>query len=321
MFTAGGTEADVLALRGVVLAADEPRHLVVSAIEHPAVLTTAEQLESEGACELSRLDVDGEGRVDPAQLRELLQPHTVLVSVMTANNETGVIQPIEELAMLAHGAGVLFHTDAVQAVGKIPLGEIAAQVDLLSFSAHKFHGPKGAGALLVRDGVPFYSQIQAGGQEGGRRGGTENPAGIIGLSTALQLALSLMDEAASRMKALREHLESGLEKSIESLKITSKASERSCNTTHFTVENMEAGALLTLLDEAGIACSAGSACSTGSLKPSHVLLAQGLVPARLHGALRLSLSRETTPEEIDRVLELLPPLATRLRSLSMGGRG
>jgi cysteine desulfurase len=321
VFTAGGTEADVLALRGVVLAAPQPRHLVVSAIEHPAVLTTAEQLESEGACELSLLAVDGQGRVDSEHLRSLLKPHTALVSVMSANNETGVIQPIAELAEIAHAAGARFHTDAVQAVGKIPLDEIAAKVDLLSFSAHKFHGPKGTGALLVRDGVPFYSQLEAGGQEGGRRGGTENPAGIIGLATALELALSLMEEAAGRMKALREHLEAGLEASVESLEITSKSAARSCNTTHFTVEDMEAGALLTLLDEAGIACSAGSACSTGSLKPSHVLVAQGLAVERLHGALRLSLSRETTKEEIDRVLELLPPMAMRLRSLSRGGKG
>lgn len=321
VFTSGGTEADVLALRGVVLAAPNPRHLVVSAIEHPAVLATAEQLEAEGACELSKLGVDAQGRVEPSQLKKMIKPYTALVSVMTANNETGAIQPIEELASVAHASGARMHTDAVQAVGKVPLESIARAVDLLSLSAHKFHGPKGAGALLVRDEVPYYSQLPAGGQEGGRRGGTENPAGIVGLAMALELALSLLDDAAHRMSVLRGRLESGLKESVPSLQITSESAPRVCNTTHFTVKSMEAGALLTLLDEAGIACSAGSACSTGSLTPSHVLLAQGLAPERLHGALRISLSRETTKDEIDRVLEVLPPLATRLRGLSTGRAG
>jgi cysteine desulfurase len=266
------------------------------------------------------LAVDEQGRLDLDELRRCLRPgETRLVSVMAANNESGVAYPMREIASLCHEAGALYHCDAVQAVGKLPLHDAGHFVDLLSISAHKFHGPKGSGALLVRDGVALRAMVTGGGQERGRRSGTENPAGIVGLAAALELATQALPEAAPRMARLRDRLEQGLREQVRNLWVTAAEAPRTPNTLHLSMADVESDALLTLLDEAGIAVSAGSACSTGSLEASHVLIAHGLPAERMHGALRLSLSRDTTEEEIDRVLELMPPLIARLRSLGPGG--
>ncbi len=318
IFTSGGTESDALALRGVLLASDPPRHLVVSAIEHPAVLESAHALQDEGVCAVTVVGVDEMGRVDPQAIEDALRPDTRLVSVMSANNETGVIQPVVEIARRVRTRGVPFHSDMVQSVGKMPLEDVAAAVDLLSISAHKFAGPKGAGALLVRRGVPLRPVTAAGGQEGGRRGGTENVAGAVGLAQALRITLEEAPAAIERMRSLRDRLEEGLLERVDDLQITSREAPRVANTTHLTLGGVESGALLTLLDEAGIAVSAGSACATGALKPSHVLVAQGTAPERLHGALRLSLGPSTRPAEIERVLKILPALVDRLRRLQPG---
>ena len=315
VFTSGGTESDVLALRGVVLASSVPRHLVVSAVEHPAVLSTARHLAEEGACELTVVGVDGQGLVDPDAVEAALREHTCLVSVMTANNETGVIQPVAAIARRVRERGIPFHSDMIQAVGKMPLSAEAASADLVSISAHKFHGPKGAGALLVRKGIALRAIFDAGGQESGRRGGTENVATVAGLARALELALENFPATIERMDSLRDRLEEGLKDRLEGVEITSQEAARVVNTTHFTLDGVESGALLTLLEEAAIGASAGSACRTGVLRPSPVLTAQGIDPRRLHSALRFSSSRLTTAEEIDRVLEVLPPLARRLRRL------
>jgi cysteine desulfurase len=317
VITASGTEADNLAVRGVVATAKAPRHVICSAVEHPAVLETCRALERAGVCALSLVPVDGEGRIDLDALETALRPgETCLVSVMWTNNETGVIHPIERIGELAHAAGARFHVDAVQSVGKLPLALDRMAVDLLALSAHKFHGPKGVGALVVRKGVELAPNVTGGGQERGRRSGTENPAGIVGLAAALELAIEGRESGARRMAELRDGLERRLMEGLPDAWITGAAAPRVCNTTHFTVPKIEAEAVLVALDREGIACSAGSACSTGALEPSHVLTAMGLAKDRLHGALRLSLSRETTHEEVEEAVETLIATVGRLKGLS-----
>ena len=319
VITGGGTEADNLALRGVVGAAEGPCHLVTTAVEHPAVLETATLLQDEGRCELTVLGVDAQGRLDLDELQRSLRPgETRLVSTMWANNETGVVFPIETIGELVHEAGALLHVDAVQAVGKLALDVSTLPVDLLSISAHKFHGPKGVGALIVRTGTPLSAQLTGGGQERGRRSGTENAAGIVGLSRALELAVSTRAEAVPRMESLRDRIEEAFLGALPSLEVTGCQVDRICNTLNFTLPGIEADALLTLLDREGIACSSGSACSTGSLEPSHVLIAMDVAEERRHCALRISLSRDTTVEEVDTLIDRLPPLAKRLAALSSG---
>lgn len=316
VITGSGTEADNLAVRGVVAAAQTPRHVICSAVEHPAVLETCRALEATGDISLTIVPVDREGRVELEALRSALRPgETCLVSVMWTNNETGVIQPIEEIGSLAHEAGARFHVDGVQAIGKLPLDLSNIAVDLLSMSAHKFHGPKGVGALVVRKGVDLAPATTGGGQERGRRSGTENPAGIVGLAAALELAMSGQADAARRMMELRDEFERGLQAELEGVQISGAGAERVCNTTHLTLADVEAEALLVALDRDGIACSSGSACSTGALEPSHVLTAMGLAKDRLHGALRFSSSRETDAGEIGRALSSVVSCVKRLRSL------
>lgn len=319
IFTAGATEADNLALRGV-MAAQPGGHLVTTAVEHSAVLDTARELQREGSCTLSVVGVDGEGRLDLDELREVIEPGvTRLVSVMAANNETGVLFPLEEIAALTHAAGALLHVDAVQVVGKSAVELAAIGADLLALSAHKFHGPKGVGVLTASPDARLRAQITGGGQEKNRRSGTENAPGIVGLARALELA---MEEAAARvehMETLRARLEAGLIESIPGVRITGAGAPRNANTTHLTIPGVEAEPLLVRLDREGIACSAGSACSTGALEPSHVLVAMGVAPERLHGALRLSLSHETTHADIEHVLAVLPPAVARLRELTEPG--
>jgi cysteine desulfurase len=317
VFLASATEADNLALRGVITAAEEPRHLITTAVEHPAVLDVAEALEAEGLCELTILGVDRDGQLDLEELRRALRPsETRLVSVMGANNETGVLFPIPEIAEIVHEAGALLHVDAVQLIGKVPAEWTRWPVDLFALSAHKFHGPKGAGLLTAPKHVKLNPMIVGGGQERGLRSGTENPAGIVGISKALELALDHSREAVPRLRAMRDRLGASLAERIEGLQVTGEGASRNANTLHVTIPGVEAEPILVNLDREGIAVSAGSACSSGALKASHVLTAMDVPKDRIHGVLRLSLSRETTDDEIGRVLAVLPPIVERIQALA-----
>jgi cysteine desulfurase len=316
VFTSGGTESDNLALRGVLAARPDRRHLIISAVEHPAVLETAEQLEQEGV-QVTRIGVDGEGRLDLAALRAALRPDTALVSVMLANNETGVIHPLAEVAALARERGVPVHTDAVQAVGKIRVDVNELGVDLLSLSAHKIHGPKGSGALYVRRGTPLRAHITGGPQERQRRGGTLNAAGIIGLGTACEVAAAEMEQMR-RVRDLRDRLEAELLARFDSVHVIARSAERLPNTTCVCFAGVEAEAVLLLLSEAGICASSGSACSSGSLEPSHVLKAMNIDPRVAQGQVRFSLSRYNTDDDIDRLLAALPAILEKTAALNIG---
>jgi cysteine desulfurase len=314
IFTSGGTEADNAALRGVAAARPSKRHLVVSAIEHPAVLETADQLEREGLT-VTRLGVDGSGLVDLEALAAALRSDTLLVSIMLANNETGVIQPLREIADIVHRAGTLLHTDAVQAVGKLPVsvGELGA--DLLSLSSHKLHGPKGAGALYVRGGVPFRSIMFGGPQERGRRGGTLNAPGIIGLGAACALAGRQLSEVDA-MARLRDEMEQAIVRRISGAHVMGAGAPRLANTSCICFAGVEAEAALVLLSEAGVCASSGAACHSGSLEPSHVIRAMGIDPAIAQGQLRFSLSRYNTRADVDRLIELLPDIIAKVAAVS-----
>lgn len=319
IFTAGGTESDNLALRGVVeLPDDAPsRRLVVSAIEHEAVINTARAL-SRRNVQVTIIPVDREGVVSPASVEGCLGPDVALVSVMTANNETGVIQPIAEIARAAHAQGVLVHTDAVQAVGKIPVNVGELGVDLLSLTAHKFGGPKGAGALWIRRGTKLTSAMTGGRQERNRRAGTENVPAIVGLGVAARLARTRLPGDAARMTALRDHLERGIVDRIPGVVVNGGGAPRVPNTANVSFDRVEAESLLIALDLEGIAVSTGSACSSGTLEPSHVLSAMGFPPRRVQGSLRFSLGPSTTIEEIDQVLDVLPKVVDRIRRVGRG---
>ncbi|RKZ09815.1 cysteine desulfurase NifS [bacterium] len=315
IFAASATEADNLALRGIISAAPEPRHLITTAVEHPAVLDCARALQSEGLCSLTVLAVDGRGRLDLDELRAAMRPgQTRLVSVMGANNETGVLFPIPEIAEIVHEAGALLHVDAVQLIGKVDAAWTRWPVDLFSLSAHKFHGPKGVGLLTAPRRVPMQPVLVGGGQERGLRSGTENPAGIVGIAQALELALDASGEAVERMRGLRDRLEASLVERVEGLVVTGVDAARNANTSHLTIAGIEAEPVLVQLDREGIAVSAGSACSSGALEASHVLKAMGIAGDRIHGVLRISLSRESTGAEIERVVGLLPGVVERVRS-------
>lgn len=325
VFTGSGTESDNLAIRGTVEAAaargERPR-VVTTAVEHPAVLETCRDLERRGRCALTVVPVDGDGGVRLDRLDAALRDaETTLVSIMWVNNETGVVFPLEEIAGRVQEAGARLHVDAVQAVGKLPVDLRSLPADLLTFSGHKIHGPKGVGVLVVREGVELAPAVTGGGQERGRRSGTEDPAAIVGLAAAVERAEEVRPRAVARMQALRDRLENGLLERVPDLEVSGRAAVRVANTLHVTVPDTEAEPVLLLLDRAGIACSAGSACSTGALEPSHVLVAMGIEPSRLHGGLRLSLSRETTGEEIDRVLEVLPSILARVARIAPPARG
>lgn len=316
VFTAGGTESDNLAVRGAAEAAwPGRRHLVASTVEHEAVLNTVRALARRG-WEVSWLPVDGAGVAHPEALRALVRPDTALVSVMHANNEVGAVQPIRELAAIAHAAGALFHTDAVQSVGKIPVDVGALDVDLLSLSAHKFGGPKGAGALWVRRGVKLAPLVTGGRQERNRRAGTENVPAIAGLGAAARVAAHhVASGSAAALARLRDRLEQGVLSAIADTAVNAAAAPRVPNTSSIAFLGVEAEALLIALDVEGVAVSTGSACSSGTLEPSHVLRAMGLAGARAQDALRFSLGPPTTEADIDRVLELLPRLVRRLRDV------
>ncbi len=309
VFTSGGTEADNLALQGVLMAAGPAAsHLVTSAIEHPAVLACCQQLERLGVA-VTRLRVDDQGLVDPAGLEAALQPNTRLVSVMTANNVTGALQPIKELAEITRRHGALFHTDAVQAVGKLDLDLRTLPVDLLALSGHKIHGPKGVGALYVRKGVELWPLLPGGGQEQGRRSGTENVAGIVGLGRAAELAAAEGSAEVARLVRIREHLIEGILASIPRAYLIGHRWRRLPGHICMGLHGLEGQAikLLLELDTEGIAISSGSACSAiHAGQPSHVLEAMGLDPLRARGSLRITLGRFNTMEEADRLLEVFP---------------
>lgn len=315
VFTSGGTEADNLALRGAAeaLEAGGRRHLIASAIEHEAVLNTVKALTRRGWTS-TLLRVGPSGVLEPGALEAALTPHTAIVSVMHANNEIGTIQPIAELAWLAHAHGALFHTDAVQSVAKIPVDVRALGVDLLSLSAHKFNGPKGAGALWVRRGTRMMSILTGGRHERNRRAGTENVPGIAGLGAAALLARRKLDTEPARVGALRDRLEAGVLTSVEGTAVNGTG-PRVPNTTNISFDGVEAESLLIALDLEGFAVSTGSACSSGTLEPSHVLRAMGLPAHRTQNSLRFSLGAGNTEAEVDALLAALPRVVGKLRTL------
>jgi cysteine desulfurase len=316
VFTSGGTEGDNLALRGAAEALEPTgrRHLVTTGIEHEAVLSTVAALERRGWT-ATILPVDSSGLLRPEVLAEALRPETSLVSVMHANNEIGTIQPVAELAAIARRHGALFHTDAVQSAGKIPISVRALGVDALALSAHKFGGPKGVGALWVRRGVRLLPQQTGGRQERGRRAGTENVPGIVGMGVAAGVAAETLDAFGPGLAALRDRLEQAVLDSVPGTAVNGDRRMRVPNTTNIGFDGIEAESLLIALDLEGIAVSTGSACSSGSLEPSHVLRAMGLPHARARNSLRFSLGPATTADQIDFVAGVLPRLVARLRTL------
>ena len=317
-FTSGGTEADNWALRGVAelmaLKGKKTGHIITTAIEHHAILHTAQYLEKQGY-EVTYLPVDGDGLVDPAAVEGAIRPDTILISVMAANNEIGTIQPIAEIGAIAKAHKVLFHTDAVQAVGHIPVDVEAWNVDLLSLSGHKFGGPKGVGALYMKKPLRLPALIQGGGQEKGRRSGTENVPGAAGMAAALKEAVDHLPEESARLAALRDKLIAGLSK-LPYTRLTGHPAKRLPGTASFVFEGVEGEALLLHLDAKGICASSGSACSSASLDPSHVLLSIGLPHAIAHGSLRLSLGSDNTEADVDYILKEVPAVVACLREMS-----
>ncbi len=315
-FTSGGSESDNWAIKGVALALkDKGNHIITSKIEHHAVLHTCEFLEKQGF-EVTYLPVDEYGKVSPAELEKAITDKTVLVSIMFANNEIGTIQPISELAAVAHKHGVCFHTDAVQAVAhtKVDVSELG--VDMLSLSAHKFGGPKGVGALYIKTGTKVTNLIHGGQQEYGKRATTENVAGIVGLASALKLATQNLDENIARMQSLRDRYIDTVLKEIPYCRLNGHRTDRLPGNTNISFEFIEGEAMLLMLDMAGIAASSGSACTSGSLDPSHVLLAIGLPHGIAHGSLRVSFSHHNTEQELDEIIKVLKNTVQRLRDMS-----
>ena len=315
-FTGSGTEADNWALRGAAYAQKaRGRHIITTQIEHHAVLHAAEQLEKEGF-EVTYLPVDGDGVVSLEALEKALRPDTTLVSIMAANNEIGAIQPIREAAKLAKAHGALFHTDAVQAIGCVPIDVKADGIDLLSLSGHKFHAPKGVGALYIRSGVKLQRLIYGGAQEKTQRGGTENVASIVGMGKAIELAMESMESRNAYVSGLRDRLIEGILRRIPETRLNGHRTQRLSGNVNVSIRYIEGEALLLSLDMKGIAGSSGSACTSGSLDPSHVLLAIGLPHEIAHGSLRLSLSEENTAEEVDYTIDALVEIVERLRAMS-----
>jgi cysteine desulfurase len=316
VFTSGGTEADNLAIQGVALAnRARGNHIVTSRIEHHAVLHTCQYLEKLGF-DVTYLDVDHTGIVDVASVERALRPETILVTVMHANNEIGTIQPISEISHVTRARGVPFHTDAVQAAGALDLNVSRLGVDLLSISAHKLYGPKGAGALYVRRGVTYWPQLLGGGQERGRRSGTENVPGIVGLATALRLAYEHLDANNAYVAALRDRLVEGITSQVDRVRLSGHPTRRLPNNASFLFEGVEGESLLLSLDAAGIFASSGSACTSGSLEPSHVLTALGYPAESSHGSLRLTTGLDNVPEHVDRTIAVLGDAIAKLRTMS-----
>jgi cysteine desulfurase len=315
IFTSCGTESDNAAIRSALLAAPNKRHIVTSRVEHPAVKSLCADLATRGY-RVTELPVDAQGRLDMDHYKESLTPDTAVVSLMWANNETGVIFPVEQAAEMARERGIPFHTDAVQAVGKVPIDMSRSAIDMLSISGHKLHSPKGIGVLYVRKGTRFSPYLIGGHQEKGRRGGTENTPSIVGLGKACELAALHMEEENTRVKRLRDKLESELLARVPNSKVNGETVNRLPNTTNISFEFVEGEAILLMLDEFRICASSGSACTSGSLQPSHVLRAMGVPFTMAHGSIRFSLSIYNTDEEIGFVIDKLPPIIETLRGLS-----
>jgi cysteine desulfurase len=324
VFTSCGTESDNAAIRTALPLNPTRKGIITTRVEHPAVLNLCRTLAKEpplgAACRLTELSVDNEGMLSLAELGNALDDETAVVSIMWANNETGVIFPIETAAAMCRDRGILFHTDAVQAVGKIPIDLSSLPVDMLSLSGHKLHAPKGIGALYVRRGSRFHPFLIGGHQEHNRRGGTEAVPLIVALGKAAELARKRLDDEQTRVRGLRDRLEKGLLASCPDAKLNGHREQRLPNTSNISFEYVEGEAILLMLDEHGICASSGSACTTGSLEPSHVMRAMGVPYTAAHGSIRFSLSVYNTDEDVDRVLEVLPPIIRRLREISPFGR-
>jgi len=315
IFTSCGTESDNAAIRSALATHSERRHIVTSRVEHPAVKSLCANLAGQGY-RVTELHVDKNGLLDMEQLESSLTPDTAVVSLMWANNETGVIFPVEKAAALAHERGIPFHTDAVQSTGKIPINVKKSAIDMLSISGHKLHAPKGIGVLYVRKGTKFSPFLIGGHQEKGRRGGTENTPSIIGLGKACELAARHLETENTAVKRLRDKLETALLDGIPQSRVNGDLFQRLPNTTNISFEFVEGEAILLLMNEYGICASSGSACTSGSLQPSHVLRAMGVPFTMAHGSIRFSLSIYNNEEEIDFVIEKLPPIIERLRGMS-----
>jgi len=316
VFTGGGTEADNMAIQGTAYALKEKgNHIITQATEHHAVLNTCEFLEKHGF-EITYLPVDREGLVDSMEVEKAIGPETILITIMTANNETGVLQPIEAIGEIARRREVVFHTDAIQALGKIPFSVEGYKTDLVSLSAHKVYGPKGVGALYVRKGTRIKPLVFGGHHEGGKRAGTENVAGIAGFGLACELATRELRDSAARLSILRDRLCGSISESITRVKLNGSPGKRLPNTLNLSFEFIEGEGILLGLEEAGIAASSGSACTSGSLAPSHVLSAMGVCAALAQGSIRFSLGRGNTVEDIDYTAKALIPIIRRLRSMS-----
>lgn len=317
-FTSGGTEADNWAIKCAAEAYREKgRHIITTKIEHHAVLHTCESLEKSGF-EVTYLDVDGDGLVDPEAVREAVRPDTILISVMTANNEVGTIEPIAEIGAIARERGVLFHTDAVQAFGQIPLQVKEMQVDLLSASAHKLNGPKGIGFLYIRSGLRFPAFLHGGSQERNRRAGTENVPGIVGFEAAVKRAQSILEEKTAREIRLRDYLIERIEREIPWCRLNGHRTRRLPGNVNFSFSFVEGESVLIMLDMKGICASGGSACTSGAADPSHVLLAMGRTREETRGAVRMTLSEENTFEELDRTVDCLKEILQKLREMTRG---
>ncbi len=315
-FTGCGSESDNWAIKGVALALkDKGKHIITTNIEHHAILHTCEFLEENGY-EVTYIPVDEYGMVSADDIKKAIRPDTILVSVMTANNEIGTIEPIKEIGAVCREKGVYFHTDAVQAVGHIKIDVKEMNIDLLSLSGHKIGAPKGIGALYIRKGVKIKNLIHGGQQEKGKRAGTENVIGIVALGKAIELAVSEMEDTTERLKYLRDKIINGVLKNIEYSRLNGHPEERLPGNVNISFEFIEGESMLLMLDAKGICASSGSACTSGSLDPSHVLLAIGLPHEKAHGSLRISLGYQNTEEEVDKLLEVLPPIVQRLREMS-----
>jgi cysteine desulfurase len=315
VFTSCGTESDSTAIRGTLESYPNKRHIITTRVEHPAVLNVCRYLSKNGY-RVTELSVDSSGRIDLDELRDAMADDTALVSIMYANNETGVVFPIEEIGEIVKSRGAAFHCDAVQAAGKIPLNMNGATVDLLAISGHKVHAPKGIGALYIRKGTKLAPFLMGGHQEKGRRAGTENVPYIIGLGKACELAMERIEEERNRVASMRDRMERELLNQTPSARVNGDGADRLPNTANISFEYVEGEAILLLLSELGIAASSGSACTSGSLEPSHVLRAMGVPFTSVHGSVRLSLSRYNTKEDVDYIIEHVPKVISRLRDLS-----
>ncbi|MBA3543785.1 MAG: cysteine desulfurase NifS [Chthoniobacterales bacterium] len=318
VFTSGGTESDNTALHSALQMSPERRHVVTTSVEHNAVLNYCEALVRRG-CEATIVPVDEQGHLDLAELERAIRPDTAVVSVMWANNETGVIYPLEQIAEICRSKGVFFHTDAVQVVGKMPINLADLPVHFLSLSGHKLHAPKGVGALYVNRKTRFQPLLVGGPQEGGRRAGTDNVASIVGLGKAAELAMSTLQEEDTRVRALRDRFETTLAAELEDVTINGDPSGRLPNTSNLAFNGVDAQAILIKLDQESVCCSLGSSCTTGAAQPSHVLRAMQLTNERARSSLRFSFGRFNTEPELDKVLEILPRIVRQLRTLSPAG--